>query len=111
MAVLPLLSALATIGLAQAADFEVRDEAAFKTIVPPDAKLEKLATDMKFTEGPAWLAQDGGYLVFSDIPADELKKWSAKGGLTMFRKPSSNAMATRWTARAGSSPVNTPRGA
>lgn len=74
-----------------AADFDVRDEAEFRKIVPPDAKLAKLAGDLKFTEGPVWLAQDGGYLVFSDIPADELKKWTAKDGLTTFRKPSANA--------------------
>jgi len=77
--------------VAVAADFEVRDEAEFKKIVPPDAKLEKLATGMKFTEGPVWLAQDGGYLVFSDIPANELKKWTPTSGLTTFRSPSQNA--------------------
>lgn len=77
--------------LTVAADFEVRDEAEFKKIVPPDAKLEKLASGMKFCEGPVWLAQDGGYLVFSDIPSDELKKWTTKDGLATFRKPSYNA--------------------
>src|SRR5688500_19474680 len=52
------------------------------------AKLQKLAGDMKFTEGPVWIAQGGGYLIFSDIPADELKRWSMKDGLGTFRKPS-----------------------
>jgi len=74
-----------------ATDFVVRDEVEFKKIVAPDAKIEKLVTGMKFTEGPVWLANDGGYLVFSDIPANELKKWSVKGGLTTFRQPSQNA--------------------
>ncbi|MCU0784038.1 MAG: SMP-30/gluconolactonase/LRE family protein [Verrucomicrobia bacterium] len=46
---------------------------------------------MKFSEGPVWSARDGGYLVFSDIPSDELKKWTQKDGLTTFRKPSFNA--------------------
>jgi gluconolactonase len=78
-------------GLARAAEFEVRDEAGFKKIVPAGAKLERLATGMKFTEGPVWLAESGGCLVFSDIPSDELKKWTAKDGLTVFRKPSFNA--------------------
>ncbi len=77
--------------LAIGADFDIRNEAEFKKIVAPDAKVEKLATNLKFTEGPVWLAQDGGYLVFSDIPADELKKWTAKDGLATFRKPSQNA--------------------
>jgi gluconolactonase len=74
-----------------AADFEVRNEAEFKKIVPPNAKVEKLASGMKFCEGPVWLAQDGGYLIFSDIPSDELKRWTQKDGLTTFRKPSYNA--------------------
>ena len=77
--------------LARGAEFEVRDEAEFKKIVPSDSKLAKLASGMKFTEGPVWLARDGGLLVFSDIPADELKQWTAKDGLSVFRKPSANA--------------------
>ena len=48
--------------VAVAADFDMRDEAEFKKIVAPDAKLEKLTSGMKFTEGPVWLAKDGGYL-------------------------------------------------
>ena len=55
-------------------------------LVPADAKLEKLAGGMKFIEGPVWIAApDGGYLVFSDTPSDELKRWDSKGGLTTFR--------------------------
>ncbi|MBE0544904.1 MAG: SMP-30/gluconolactonase/LRE family protein [Verrucomicrobia bacterium] len=86
-----VLACLASAWASYAADFEMRDEAEFKKIVAPGAKLERLATDMRFTEGPVWLAADGGYLVFSDIPADELKKWSPKEGLSTFRKPSRNA--------------------
>ncbi len=52
------------------------------------AKLQKLAGDMKFTEGPVWVARDGGYLIFSDIPSDELKRWSMRDGMSTFRKPS-----------------------
>lgn len=79
------------VGMIVAADVDIRDAAAFAKIVAPDARLQKLATDMQFTEGPVWVAADGGFLVFSDIPADELKKWTVKDGLTTFRKPSRNA--------------------
>ncbi len=80
------------LGLAVAADVEVRDNVAFNQVVASGAKLEKLATGMKFTEGPVWVASKaGGFLVFSDIPSNELKKWTAKDGLTTFRKPSFNA--------------------
>ena len=57
-------------------------------VVAPGTTVEKLAGGMRFIEGPVWLAQDGGMLVFSDIPADELKSWSRAKGLGTFRKPS-----------------------
>ena len=93
---LPLLSVLAIVGVfslnfAHGAEFDIRDEAEFRKALAPDAKLERLATGMQFTEGPVWMAAGGGFLVFSDIPADELKKWSPKDGLTTFRKPSQHA--------------------
>src|SRR3972149_6310404 len=69
----------------------IRDAAEFGKVVAPDAKLEKLATGLQFTEGPVWVPANDGFLVFSDIPADELKKWTAKDGLTPFRKPSQTA--------------------
>ena len=58
--------------------------------LPPDARVEQLATGMKFTEGPVWTDDDGGYLVFSDIPSNELKRWDAKNGLASFRADSRN---------------------
>ena len=84
------LALLTSPALALAADFDVRDEKEFKKIVGSDAKVEKLAAGMKFTEGPVWIAKDGGYLIFSDIPSNELKKWSPTNGLTTFRSPSLN---------------------
>lgn len=77
--------------VARAAEFDIRNESEFKQLLPADAKVEKLAGSMGFIEGPQWFPGDGGYLVFSDIPANELKKWTKAGGLTTFRKPSQNA--------------------
>ena len=81
------LALLACVAVARAAD---APSDAFKQLVPPDARVEKLAGDMKFTEGPVWTDDDGGYLVFSDIPASELKRWDAKDGLKTFRAESHN---------------------
>ena len=86
-----LLSGLIITFSTSAADFDVRNEAEWKKIVPADAKLQKLAGDMGFVEGPVWVNKDGGFLVFSDIPNDELKKWTPKDRLSTFRKPSQNA--------------------
>ena len=86
---IPLLT-LAAVNLAAAADFEARDEAKFKQIIPADAKVEKLADGCGFTEGPVWNPADGGFLIFSDIPKNQLIKWTRVGGVTTFREPSRN---------------------
>jgi len=86
-----LLPVLFLSASALAADFEINNEAEFKLCVPAGAKIERLGTDMKFLEGPQWIPADGGYLVFSDIPSNELKKWTKSGGVTTFRQPSQNA--------------------
>lgn len=77
--------------VAMAADFEIKNEAEFKKIIPAGAKIEKLAGDFKFTEGPVWIPEKGGYLIFSDIPSNQLKKWSKDTGVTIFRQDSHNA--------------------
>jgi gluconolactonase len=62
----------------------------FDAIVDKAAKVELLADGFRFTEGPVWLAEEGGYLVFSDIPADRLYRWDSRNGVTVFREPSAN---------------------
>jgi len=64
--------------------------AKFHRIVPENLVFEKLASGFQFIEGPIWVAQ-GEYLIFSDIYGNEMKKWSPKEGLTIFRSPSSKA--------------------
>ncbi len=87
-----LLLTLAAVLLQAPADFEIVDQAAFQKLFPRGAAVRKLAGDMKFIEGPVWVAEPaGGYLVFSDIPANELKRWDATGGLRTFRAPSGSA--------------------
>lgn len=73
-----------------AADLQPDLAAEFARCVAPDATVRKLAGDMGFIEGPVWV-KSGGYLVFSDIPNDELKQWKPEGGLATYRKPSRNA--------------------
>lgn len=74
-----------------AADFEIKEEAGFKKIIPAGATVEKLADGFGFTEGPTWVSWDGGFLVFSDIPGNALKKWTRPDGVSTFRQPSRNA--------------------
>jgi gluconolactonase len=55
-------------------------------IIAPGAKLEKLAGDFKFTEGPASDAE--GNVLFTDQPNNRILKWSADGKLSTFMEPS-----------------------
>ena len=52
------------------------------------AAFEKLGTGFLFTEGPLW-HPTGKFLLFSDMPGDHLRRWSAGDGITTFRKPCS----------------------
>ncbi len=49
-------------------------------------QFEKLGTGFLFTEGPLW-HPTGRFLLFSDMPGDHMRRWSAGDGVTTFRKP------------------------
>lgn len=55
------------------------------SLIAPGEKVQKLAGDMKFTEGPVWLPAKKT-LVFSDIPNSKLMQWNETGGLSVFRE-------------------------
>ena len=57
------------------------------TIVPENYTIEKLHGGFQFTEGPVWIDKDGGYLLFSDIPANAIYKWTPDGKVNNFLKP------------------------
>ena len=72
----------------------VRVDPGLDAIVPPDAKLEKLAGGFLFTEGPVWVpatANTSGYLLFSDPNANTIYRWSADGQVSVFRTKSGYA--------------------
>ncbi len=72
---------------AQGANEVVRLDPALDEIISVDTKVEKLAGDFGFVEGPVWVRQ-GGYLLFSDIPANAINKWTSDGKVSVFLKPS-----------------------
>ncbi|MBI3636279.1 MAG: SMP-30/gluconolactonase/LRE family protein [Candidatus Rokubacteria bacterium] len=51
-----------------------------------EVTLEKLGTGFLFTEGPLW-HPTGKFLLFSDMPGDHMRRWSARDGVTTFRQP------------------------
>ena len=55
------------------------------------AKVERLATGMRWSEGPVWFG-DGRYLLWSDIPNNRIMKWEeSDGAVSVFRSPSNYA--------------------
>lgn len=64
-----------------------RSTAEFDDLVPSGARIEVLATGFGWSEGPVWIRQ-GGYLLFSDVPANRIHRWTASKGATLFLHPS-----------------------
>lgn len=57
----------------------------------PLAAVERLATGLRWAEGPVWFG-DGRYLLCSDLPNDRILKWEEEtGAVSLFRKPSAFA--------------------
>jgi gluconolactonase len=58
---------------------------AVDSLIAPGAKVEQLAADFKFTEGPA--SDRRGNVFFTDQPNDRILKWSTDGKLSTFLEP------------------------
>lgn len=55
------------------------------------AKVERIATGMRWCEGPVWFG-DGRYLLWSDIPNNRIMRWDEEtGAVSVFRKPANNS--------------------
>lgn len=60
---------------------------ALDRLIAPDARIEVIATDIQWAEGPVWVPR-GGYLLFSDPPANIMREWRRGRGVTTFLTPS-----------------------
>ena len=63
----------------------------FDKLVPPGAKVEKLAEGVKWAEGPVWVSDSdgkGGHLLFSDVPNNVIYRWKDGEGIKEFMRPS-----------------------
>jgi gluconolactonase len=98
---------LGRLSKAQEVRLEVeRKDAALDAIVPANPRLEKLADGFAFTEGPVWVNDGEGYLLFSDpnnnviyrmTPDADVSVYLAKSGYTgedigEYRQPGSNGL-------------------
>jgi gluconolactonase len=55
-------------------------------LISASAKVEKVAGNFGFTEGPLWVRRDGS-LLFSDLQNNAIMQWTQDGKVTVFRKP------------------------
>ncbi|HYE94192.1 MAG TPA: SMP-30/gluconolactonase/LRE family protein [Terriglobales bacterium] len=73
---------------------EIRD-ARFTAVVGRTVEFEKIAGGCLFTEGPLWHPRER-FLLWSDMPADHLRRWSAADGVTTFRQPCDKSNGLTW---------------
>lgn len=52
------------------------------------APIEKLAEGFEWAEGPVWVDREGGFLLFTDVPANRIYRWRENRGVDVFLAPS-----------------------
>ena len=74
----------------EGAGFETMDPD-FEACFIGHARVERLWTGARWSEGPVWFAA-GRYLLWSDIPEDRILRWDeTSGAVSVFRRPSNNS--------------------
>ena len=63
----------------------------FEACIVGHARVERLWTGARWSEGPAWFAA-GRYLVWSDIPNNRMLRYDeTDGSVSVFRQPSGHS--------------------
>jgi gluconolactonase len=81
-------------------------------LLPQDARIEVLASGLDWAEGPVWipataaLPGTGDYLLFSDVPRNQVMKWKEGEGLSVFLKPSGYTGVAEYSREPGSNGLN-----
>lgn len=64
-----------------------RMDPALDIIISPNAKAEIIAEGFEWSEGPLWIEKEK-MLLFSDVPANTIYKWTEEKGKEVYLKPS-----------------------
>lgn len=64
-----------------------RFDPALDHLLDPSAPIQLIARGYQWAEGPVWV-KEGGYLLFSDVPANTVHRWTAREGAQPFLQPS-----------------------
>ena len=90
----------------------LRFDPAADALLSADAKIEVLTSGLDWSEGPAWIPKaatqpgGGGYVVFSDVPRNQVMKWKEGAGLSVFLKPSGYTGVMDYSEATGSNGLN-----
>ncbi|MEO0830843.1 MAG: SMP-30/gluconolactonase/LRE family protein, partial [Pseudomonadota bacterium] len=77
-------------GVIEGTGFEVI-EPEFEACFVGHARVERLWSGARWSEGPVWFAA-GRYLLWSDIPNNRIMRWDeTDGSVSVFRQPSNNS--------------------
>jgi len=71
-------------------------------LVPADARIEVVASGFEWAEGPVWVPGDGGALLFSDVPRNQILRWSEREGLSVYLEPSGYTGVGEYSGEPGS---------
>lgn len=64
-----------------------RLDPALDALIDPASPIEVIAKGYRWAEGPVWV-REGGYLLFSDVPANVVYRWTRRAGAQPFLAPS-----------------------
>lgn len=66
----------------------IQIDSAFSKLIDPAAKIEVVAAGFDWAEGPVWVPEGNGFLLFSDIPTNSIIKVEPNKGASVYMKPS-----------------------
>ena len=80
----------------------IKADPRFDTLIAPGTALEVLAGGYDWSEGPVWVPRDGGFLLWSDVPANTIFKWSPGQAAAPYMKPSGFTGVGKYSSEPGS---------
>jgi gluconolactonase len=86
-----------------------RIDPALDLLLSSDEKIEVLGEGFIWCEGPVWI-HDGGFLLFSNIPHNEVVRWDSKDGCKSFITPSGYTGNDPRGGESGSNALTVDRG-
>ena len=84
----------------------VKVDASLADVLDENATMNVLAEGFEWTEGPLWMTDDGGYLLYSEIPSNTIRRWSAKDGDSVWMTPSGYTGVADYGREPGSNGLN-----